>query len=98
MSRTAKTVLGFIIGRPLIAIGLAAVVVAVLVVTQTRSQKAPVTHRSERVALTDAQQMQLGDQEYAKTLRQNRSHIVSSGPQYAEVQRVAKRKIGRAHV
>jgi len=91
MSRTAKTVLAFLVGRPLVAIAAAAVVVAVLVFTQTRSQDAPVTHRQERVALTDAQQMQLGDQEYAKTLRQNRSHIVSSGPQYAEVQRVAKR-------
>jgi predicted Zn-dependent protease len=43
------------------------------------------------VTLTDAQQMQLGSQEYAKTLRANRARIVSSGPQYAEVQRVARR-------
>src|SRR5207249_2817890 len=50
-----------------------------------------VTHRVEYVALTDKQQMQLGSQEYAKTLRSNRARIVSSGPQYAEVQRVAKR-------
>jgi metalloendopeptidase OMA1, mitochondrial len=35
--------------------------------------------------------MQLGSQQYAKTLRQNRLRIISSGPQYAEVQRVAKR-------
>src|SRR4029079_8935439 len=33
----------------------------------------------------------LGSEEYAKTLRANRARIVSSGPQYAEVQRVAKR-------
>src|SRR5262249_9559555 len=69
MSRTARTVLEFLGGRPLVAIAAAAVVVAVLVLTQTRSQDAPVTHRQERVALTDAQQMQLGEQEYAKTLR-----------------------------
>jgi metalloendopeptidase OMA1, mitochondrial len=43
------------------------------------------------VALTDEQQMQLGSQEYAKTLRANRARILSSGPQYARVQRVAKR-------
>jgi predicted Zn-dependent protease len=33
----------------------------------------------------------MGSQEYAKTLRENRARIVSSGPKYAEVQRVAKR-------
>jgi predicted Zn-dependent protease len=33
----------------------------------------------------------MGSQEYAKTLRENRARIVSSGPNYAEVQRVAKR-------
>jgi predicted Zn-dependent protease len=35
--------------------------------------------------------MQLGSQEYAKTLRQDRAQIVSSGSDYADVQRVAKR-------
>jgi len=91
MNPTVKKVIRFLIARPLIAIVAAAAVVGVLVLTQTRSQKAPVTHREERVALTDAQQMQLGDKEYATTLRQDRAHIISSGPQYAEVQRVAKR-------
>jgi predicted Zn-dependent protease len=43
------------------------------------------------VALSDAQQTQLGDQQYAKTLRQDRAEIVSSGAEYAEVQRVATR-------
>src|SRR5262249_21360994 len=74
-----------------IAIAIAAVVIVVLVLTQTRSQKTPVTHREERVSLTDKQQMELGSEEYAKTLRQYRSQIISSGPQYAQVQRVAKR-------
>jgi predicted Zn-dependent protease len=91
MSRGWKVIVGILVGRPLVAIAIAAVVVAVLVFTQTRSQKTPVTHRKERVALTDKQQMQLGSQQYAKTLRQNRLRIISSGPQYAEVQRVAKR-------
>src|SRR6185437_2345550 len=54
-------------------------------------QKTPVTHRQERVGLTDAQQMQLGSEEYAKTLRQYRARIVTSGAGYSEVQRVARR-------
>jgi len=85
-----KTILAFIIGRPLIAIVLAAAVVGVLLLNSHR-QKTPVTHRVQHVQLTDAQQMQLGSQEYAKTLRQNRARIVSSGPRYVEVQRVARR-------
>jgi predicted Zn-dependent protease len=85
-----KAVLGFLVARPLIAIAIAAVVVGVLILS-THRQKTPVTHRVQHVELTDAQQMQLGDKEYAKTLRANRVRIVSSGPQYARVQRVAKR-------
>jgi uncharacterized membrane protein YkvA (DUF1232 family) len=46
---------------------------------------------TQHVALTDEQQAHLGSNEYAKTLRANRSRIVSSGPRYDEVQRVAKR-------
>jgi predicted Zn-dependent protease len=90
MSGMAKTVAGVLIGRPLIAIALAAVVVGILLLHSHR-QKTPVTHRVQHVTLTDAQQMQQGAQEYAKTLRQNRGKIVASGPQYAEVQRVARR-------
>jgi len=89
MSR-GKAVLGFLVGRPLVALAIAAVVVGVLLL-QTRSQKTPVTHRTQHVTLTDKQQTQLGNQDYAKTLRQNRAKIVSSGPEYDEVQRVAKR-------
>jgi predicted Zn-dependent protease len=90
MSRAGKAVLGFLVARPLVGIAIAAVVVGVLLL-QTRSQKTPVTHREQHVALTDAQQSQLGSQEYTKTLRTSRARIVSSGPQYARVQRVAKR-------
>jgi len=86
----AKAVLAFLVGRPLVAILLAAAVVGVLLL-QTHRQKTPVTHRTQHVSLTDAQQIQLGSQQYAKTLRQNRARIVSSGPGYAEVQRVARR-------
>src|SRR6185503_18552343 len=69
----------------------AAVVVGVSLLVHTHRQKTPVTGRTEHVALSDAQQTQLGDQQYAKTLRQDRADIISSGPQYAEVERVAKR-------
>ena len=70
---------------------IAAVVVGVLLLIETHGQKTPVTNREQRVGLSDEQQMQLGSQQYAKTLQQNRSRIVSTGPQYAIVQRVAKR-------
>ena len=82
--------LRFLVFRPLIAVVIAAAVVGVLLF-HTRSQKTPVTHREQHVQLTDAQQMELGRREYAKTLRANRARIVSSGPQYVRVQRVAKR-------
>ena len=85
-----KAVLAFLVGRPLIAIVLAAVVVGVLLLHSHR-QKTPVTHRVQHVTLTDAQQMKLGSQEYAKTLRSNRARIVSSGPEFVAVDRVAKR-------
>jgi predicted Zn-dependent protease len=88
---TWKRVLAFLIARPLIAIVIAAVVVGILLLTQTHRQTTPVTHRQERVGLTDKQQMQLGSEEYAKTLRQYRARVVSSGAGYVEVQRVAKR-------
>ena len=90
MTGFSKRVLAFIVGRPLVALALAAVVVGVMLLN-SRRHTTPVTHRVEHVALTDKQQMQLGSEQYAKTLRSNRARIVSSGPQYAEVQRVAKR-------
>ena len=88
---TVRRVLAFLVARPLIAIAIAAVVVGVSLLVHTHKQKTPVTNRTEHVALSDAQQTQLGDQQYAKTLRQDRADIISSGPQYAEVERVAKR-------
>jgi predicted Zn-dependent protease len=85
-----KAVIAFLVGRPLVAIAIAAVVVGGFVLFAHR-QTTPVTHRTQFVTLTDAQQIQLGDQQYVKTLRQNRARIIHSGPGYAEVQRVAKR-------
>src|SRR6187551_1072255 len=91
MSGRAKALLGFFVARPLIAVVIAAVVVVGALLFGTHSQKTPVTHRTERVRLTDQQQMQLGSQQYAKTLQQSRAQIVTSGADYSEVQRVAKR-------
>jgi len=90
MSGSSKGVLGLLLARPLIAVAIAVVVVGVMFLHAHR-QKTPVTHREQRVGLTDKQQMQLGSEQYAKTLRQDRARIVSSGPAYAQVQRVAKR-------
>ena len=90
MSSAAKVVLGIPLVRLLIALVLAAVAVGVLLLS-TREQKTPVTQRTQHLTLTDRQQMRLGAGEYAKTLRQDRARIVSSGAQYARVQRVAKR-------
>jgi metalloendopeptidase OMA1, mitochondrial len=89
MSGAAKAVIAFIVARPLIAI-VAAVLVGGAIWFSQRSTTTPVTHRQERVGLTEAQQTQLGDQQYAKTLKENRARIISSGADYQQVQRVAK--------
>jgi predicted Zn-dependent protease len=88
---SGKKVLGFLVARPLLAVALAALVVGAMLLHETRKQTTPVTQRTQRVALSDAQQTQLGNQQYAKTLQQNRANIVSSGAAYDEVQRVANR-------
>jgi predicted Zn-dependent protease len=86
-----KAFVRLLVARPLISIALAAIVVAVLYFGFTHRQTTPVTHRTERVGLTDQQQMQLGSEQYAKTLHQYPNRVVSSGAAYAQVQRVAKR-------
>ena len=91
MSRAWKGLVAFLLARPLIAILLAGVVVGVLLLFYTHRQKTPVTHRTQHVGLTDRQQMQLGSEEYARTLREDRAQIISSGTGYAQVQRVAQR-------
>jgi predicted Zn-dependent protease len=88
---SAKRVLTFLIARPLIAVAIAALVVGVVLLRDTHKQTTPVTARTQHVALSDAQQTQLGNQQYAKTLREDRADIVSSGPEYREVRRVAAR-------
>jgi predicted Zn-dependent protease len=91
MSRAWKGFVALLVARPLIAVALAALVVGASLLFFTHRQKTPVTHRVQHVGLTDKQQMQLGSEEYAKTLREDRAQIISSGTGYARVQRVAKR-------
>jgi predicted Zn-dependent protease len=88
---SAKRVLRILLARPLIAVAIAALVVGVILLLQTHEQTTPVTERTQHVSLSDQQQIQLGDQQYAKTLREDRADIVSSGAAYHEVQRVASR-------
>jgi predicted Zn-dependent protease len=90
MSSFWKGLFGLVVVRAFIAIVIAAIAV-VVILSQTRREKTPVTHRQVRVGLTDQQQMQLGSEEYAKELRQDRGRIIKSGPAYTEVQRVAER-------
>jgi Zn-dependent protease with chaperone function len=89
VSGFAKAAVRFLVARPLIAVVLAVVVVGILALHAER-QTTPVTHRNQRVGLTDQQQMALGNQQYQKTLREDRARIVSSGRQYERVQRVAR--------
>ena len=79
MTASGKRLLGVILARPLIAVVLALVVVGVLALG-AHHQKTPVTHRSQRVGLTDAQQMQLGRQEYTKTLAEDRAKSSPPAP------------------
>src|SRR4029453_6186571 len=79
-----------LVARPLIAVVIAAVVVGIGLLVAHR-QSTPVTHRQQHVGLTDEQQIQLGNQENARTLKQYRAQIGRSGAEYAEVQRVARR-------
>jgi predicted Zn-dependent protease len=88
---SGKRVLGFLVARPLIAVAIAAVVVGFMLVLHTGKRTTPVTNRTEHIALSDEQQTQLGNQQYEKTLQQDRAEIVSSGAERAQVQRVAKR-------
>jgi predicted Zn-dependent protease len=90
-SSTWKRVLALLAARPLIAIVIAAVAVGGILLFGTHRQKTPVTHRTEHVKLTDAEQARLGAQQYTKTLHQDANRIVSSGARYEEVQRVAHR-------
>jgi metalloendopeptidase OMA1, mitochondrial len=89
-SHNSMVAVALILVRPLIALLLAGVVVAFIYFHAER-QSTPVTHRTQRVALSDEQQMQLGAQDYARTLAEEQANIVSSGEQYEMVQRVAKR-------
>jgi predicted Zn-dependent protease len=88
---SARRFFGLLLARPLIAIAIAAAVVGVILLLNTHRQTTPVTHRTEHVGLSDQQQVQLGDQQYEKTLQEDQAAVISSGTEYEQVQRVAKR-------
>lgn len=54
-------------------------------------QHVPVTGRTQRVAMSDEQQKQLGLQVFDQTLADEGEKVVESGPQYDRVRRVAQR-------
>jgi predicted Zn-dependent protease len=74
------------------------VVLAIAVIAFTyfssEEQEVPVTGRTQRVAMSDEQQEQLGAQVYDQTLQQDQANLVTSGPQFEMVQRVAERIAG----
>jgi hypothetical protein len=78
------------------------VLVAIAVVAFTyfssEKQSVPVTGRTQRVAMSDTQQEQLGLQVFDQTLQeqQGAGNVITTGAQYAQVERVAKRiaKVG----
>jgi predicted Zn-dependent protease len=80
-----------------IVIGLVlAIAVTAFTFLSSEKQHVPVTGRTQRVAMSDQQQEQLGLQVYQQTLQQQAADVIDSGPQYEEVARVAKRiaKVG----
>ncbi len=57
----------------------------------SEEQQVPVTGRTQRVAMSDAQQEQLGLQVFDQTLAEEGEKVVESGPQYDQVRRVAEK-------
>lgn len=83
-------------GRRLM-IGVVLAIAAVLFTYfSAEEQEVPITGRAQRVAMSDAQQIELGAQVYDQTLVEEQSNLVTSGPQFEQVQRVAERiaKVG----
>ncbi|MCW2927865.1 MAG: Peptidase Ste24p precursor [Thermoleophilia bacterium] len=71
------------------------VVLAVIALGYTyftaEEQTVPITGRAQRVAMSDQQQQELGLQVYQQTLQEEGEQVVTSGPQYEQVKRVAQR-------
>lgn len=78
-------------GRRIVIGLLLAVGVIVFTYLSAEEQEVPVTGRTQRVAMSDAQQQQLGAQVYDQTLVEEQQHVVTTGPQLLMVDRVAKR-------
>lgn len=78
------------------AMGIAVTMVMALVIAgftwfSAEEQSVPITGREQRVALSDEQQQQLGLEVFNQTLEQQQSALITSGPEFEMVQRVATR-------
>jgi len=76
--------------RVLIGVVLAIAVVAVTFFS-SEEQQVPITGRTQRVALSDAQQQELGLQVYDQTIAELGDDVITSGEQHEMVKRVAER-------
>ena len=65
--------------------------IALFMYCSAEEQDVPVTGRSQRVAISEEQQEDLGEQAYAQVLSENRGEVISSGPDAEVVQRVGER-------
>ena len=65
--------------------------IALFMYCSAEEQDVPVTGRSQRVAISEEQQEDLGEQAYAQVLSENRGEVVSSGSDAEVVQRVGER-------
>ena len=88
---SGRRVLGFLVARPLIAVAIAALVVGVLLLLQTHKQTTPVTHRTSTWPSATRSRRSSGASSTRRRSGRTGRKIVSSGAEYAEVQRVAKR-------
>ena len=78
-------------GRRLLIGAVLAIVVIAFTYFSGEEQQVPVTGRTQRVAMSDEQQEQLGLQVYQQTLAEEGDKVIESGPQYEQVRRVAER-------
>lgn len=80
-----------------IIIGLVLAVIAIVGTYATAEQQSvPVTGRAQRVALSDREQQALGLQVFDQSLAEQQGNLVTSGRDFEQVQRVARRiaKVG----
>lgn len=78
-------------GRRIVLGLVLAIAVVAFTYFSSEEQQVPVTGRTQRVAMSDEQQEQLGLQVFDQTLAEEGEKVVESGPQYDQVRRVAEK-------